>query len=135
MSDKEKETTDFLDQEPEPFDWGALDRMVSKTCGQCGNEFQGLPDRDLCIDCEYRRKNPDQNDGYWTWKRAGENRWDIVAFWPDHEPEPDTGMIVTVHRKDGTASSAEILEIQGHRYLPNGRRQMQCIVRNQRQQR
>ena len=131
MSDKQKET-DFLNQEPVPFDWSTLDRMVSKTCSGCGNEFRGLPEHDTCIDCKFRQENPELNDGYWTWKRAGSGRWDIVAYWPDGEPEPDIGMIVTVHRKDGTASSAEITEIHGKRYLPNGRAQMQCIVRDER---
>ena len=123
---------DFLNQDPEPFDWNRLNSMVKKDCTQCGNEFRGLPENELCIDCEFKRKNPELNDGYWTWKRAGTDRWDIVAYWPDEGPDPNTGQVVTVHRKDGSSSTAQILEVEGHRYLPNGRRQMQCIVQNSR---
>jgi hypothetical protein len=101
--------------------------MVRKECSQCGNGFHGLPENDTCVDCEFRRKNPDLNDGCWTWSRGGD-RWDIMAYWPDDEPDPDPGQVVTVHRKDGSTSSVTILEVEGRRYLPNGRAQMRCLV-------
>ena len=124
------EKQDIFDQEPEPFDWERLNSMVRKECSQCGREFRGLPENDTCVDCEFQRKNPDLNDGYWTWSRGGDDRWDFVAYWPDDEPDPDPGQVVTVHLKDGSTSSVTILEVEGRRYLPNGRGQMRCLVQS-----
>ena len=83
---------------------------------------------DTPIDCEFKRKNPDLNDGYWTWSRGGVERWDILAYWPDDEPDPEPGQIVTVHRKDRSSSNVTIHEVEGRLYLPNGHAQMRCLV-------
>ena len=89
--------------------------------------FQGLPETDSCIDCQYKQEHPEARDMYWTWKRSGRGGWGIVAHWPDKEPLPNPGDRVNVHRKDGSFSTAIILEVD-LRYLPASRAQLRCMI-------
>ena len=65
---------------------------------------------------------------YWTWSKGGRLNWGIVAHWPDGEPLPDAGDQVSVHRKDGSTSVVKIQEVEGLRYLSNGRAQLRCMI-------
>ena len=109
------------------FDFEKLNSMTRKDCAECGQVFQGLPETGSCIDCQYKQEHPEAQDMYWTWKRAGRSGWGIVAHWPDKEPLPNPGDRVTVHRKDGSSSTAVILEVE-LRYLPTGRAQLRCMI-------
>ena len=105
-----------------------LDRMERKDCGDCGQTFRGLPEEEICIECEYKREHPEARDRFWTWSRVGGGRWTIVAHWPDGEKLPEVGEQVTVHRKNGSTSVETIHEVEGLRYLPTGRAQLRCLV-------
>ena len=105
-----------------------LNRMERKDCSECGLTFRGMPEKEICTDCEYKREHPVARDKYWTWSRVGSDRWTIVAFWPDWEEMPSVGEKVTVNRKDGSTSVQIIHEVEGLRYLPSGRAQLRCMV-------
>ena len=118
--------------EQEPFDFNnmfdRLKSMVWKNCTECGQEFHGLPEADLCLECRYNQEHPEESDMYWTWNKGGRPTWGIVAYWPDGQPLPDAGDRVTVHRKDGSTSVVKIHEVEGLRYLPTGRAQLRCMI-------
>ena len=121
----------MTEEKPEAFDFdNVFDRlksMTNKPCGECGQEFRGLEEQELCTECSYKRDHPEEQDMHWTWSRAGRGRWRIVAHWPDKEPLPNPGDRVSVHRKDGSSSTAVILEVE-LRYLPTGRAQLRCMI-------
>ena len=118
--------------EQEPFDFNSmfdrLNSMVWKNCTECGQETHNLPEADLCLECQYNQEHPEESDMYWTWSKGGRPTWGIVAHWPDGEPLPDAGDQVTVHRKDGSTSVVKIQEVEGLRYLSNGRAQLRCMI-------
>ena len=118
--------------EQEPFDFDSmfdrLESMIKKPCGECGREFEGIPEDDICLECQYKQEHPEESDMYWTWSKGGRPTWGIVAYWPDQEPLPDPGERVTVHRKDGSTSVVTIHEVEGLRYLPTGRAQLRCMI-------
>ncbi len=123
----------MTENETDSFDFGTmldeLKRMVRKDCAECGQVFRGLPEQELCTECQYKQDNPEARDMYWIWSRNGRGgSWGIAAYWPDDEPLPDPGAVVTVHRKDGSASTVIIKEVEGLRYLPTGRAQLRCMV-------
>ena len=124
-----KET--MTEEKPEAFDFDnmfeKLNSMTRKDCAECGQVFQGLPETGSCIDCQYKQEHPETRDMYWTWKRSGRGGWEIVAHWPDKEPLPNPGDRVSVHQKDGSSSTAIILEVD-LRYLPTGRAQLRCMI-------
>ena len=105
-----------------------LNRMERKDCSECGQQFRGLPEKGICTECEYKQEHPEARDKFWTWSRVGSDRWTIVAYWPDREEMPSVREKVTVHRQDGSTSLQVIHEVEGLRYLPNGRAQLRCMV-------
>ena len=105
-----------------------LNSMTDKTCGECGKEFRGPPEEEICIECSYKQTHPEARDKFWTWSRAGGSSWSTVAHWPDGEPMPSVGERITVHRRDGSTSVEVIHEVEGLRYLPNGRAQLRCMI-------
>ena len=102
---------------------------LQRECVDCGQEFQGREDQDACTGCSYLRTHPEARDGYWTWTRGGEGRWDIITFWPKDEPPPEPGATVTVHRRDGTSGRATILEAREPVFNMAGRARLRCLVR------
>ena len=115
-------------ENPEPFNFPIPGKMSTKTCNECGQEFRGTKEQEICIECSYRRDHPETRDKYWTWSRAGGGRWGIVAYWPDGEDLPDAGERVTVYRKDGSTSVETIREVGRLRYRPSGRAQLYCMT-------
>ena len=99
----------------------------SKFCADCGREFTTTSDQDCCFDCEYLREHPIERTKVWTWHQLG-SEWGIAAYWPDQESRPAIGETVTVHKKDGSTSSATIREIEGFRYMPTGQGRLFCYV-------
>ena len=116
----------------EPFDFNSmfdrLNSMTDKICGECGQQFRGLPETDICLECSYKRDHPEARDKYWTWSRAGGSSWKIVAYWPEREEMPSVGERITVHRRDGSTSVEVIHEVEGLRYRPDGRAQVSCMI-------
>ena len=123
-----KET--MTQEKPEAFNnmFERLNRMTRKDCAQCGQVFQGLPETDSCLECQYKQDHPEDQDMYWTWKRTGPGGWGIVAHWPDREPPPNPGDQVSVHQKDGSSSTVIILKVGDLHYLPTGRARLECTV-------
>ena len=121
----------MTEEKPEAFDFDnmfkKLNSMSKKQCNECGQVFRGLPETDLCLECRYKQDHPEESDMYWTWRKGGRPTWGIVAYWPDKEPPPNPGDRVTVHRKDGSSSTAVILEVD-LRYLLSGRAQLRCMI-------
>ena len=111
-----------------------LPGRTRKDCSECGQTFRGHDHEELCLECSYKRDHPEARDGYWSWSRSRgpEGGWDIVAYWPDREPLPEPGAVVTVHRKDGTQSQATVQACHGLTWEPTGRGRIRCsIVRDE----
>ena len=110
-------------------DFNRIKDLAKKECVRCGQQFRPIiEDSTLCRDCRFLEENPDQANMYWTWaKRGGE--WIASCYWPDRTPDPETGTIITVHRKDGTKSEHPITAVDGVRVDAGAARlRMYCEV-------
>lgn len=99
-----------------------------KECSECGQTFRGSEDQTLCTRCDWLKDNPEYRDEYWTWFMGASNEWKARCYWPEKKPLPEPGDVITVHRKDGTTSTATIREAEGLLYKPNGRASLTCFV-------
>ena len=117
----------MTEQQQEPYRF-PIPGNIRKDCAECGQQFRGMPETDLCQECKYKRDHPEARDMYWTWCRGPHGRWDVVAYWPDGEPLPDPGERVTVHRKDGSNSTITIQEVEGLTFTTTGRGHLRCTV-------
>lgn len=95
------------------FDFSKLPKPTERTCTRCGADFRGI--RDLCDQCDFYESHPEMAPGYWTWRSSNQG-WMVQAAWPENDPEPEPGTVVTVHRKDGTTSQATLGELDHFRY-------------------
>lgn len=111
-------------------DFSKLTRHPARHCTQCNQSFQPIDnEKTLCIECEYFQENPHLAPKYWTWQRGKENEWRVTAWWPDNEPEPEPGLIVTVHRQNGTNSPQTLQEVVQNYVTPSGQRHIVCSIR------
>ena len=109
------------------FDFSKMKQRETRDCPECGQEFDTIGDRVLCLECQYNQDHPEMAPKYWTWTKNGSN-WKIAATWPEREPEPEPGDRVTVHRKNGTESTETIREIHELRYDMTGKARLTCWV-------
>ena len=87
------------------------DETQQQTCQQCGNQFtSSRPNDTPCAQCKFYLDRPDVPPKTFTWTQV-DSKWFIRALWPIHEPRPHAGMVVTVHRRNGTNSPQTIDEI------------------------
>ena len=110
-------------------DFNRIRNLPKRECQRCGKEFRPvIEDSAVCRDCKYLEEHPEQADMYWTWARSGSD-WLATCYWPDKTPDPDTGTVITVHRKDGTASQHSITQVDGVRVdMRAARLRMYCQV-------
>ena len=108
------------------FDFGKTPLRRRKPCSQCNDVFRGTDEEQLCPQCLHRKEYPEDQDQHWTWRRAG-GRWEAIAYWPHGEPLPQPGDRITVHRRDGSTTTAVVREAD-LRYTSTGRGRVQCIV-------
>ena len=110
------------------FDFSQTIPRFDKECADCGTSFKSVrADETRCTECFYYHKNPESAPGYFTWTKT-DSKWGAVAKWREHEDPPDVGSMITVHRKDGTASEHSVVEILDHRYSMSGELLMTCQV-------
>ena len=102
-------------------------RYVDRTCGDCGQNYRGPPDSELCTECRYYRENPAEAPGYWTWRRSSQG-WQVTAKWRDRDPLPQAGDAVTVHRKDGSSSEHTLAEEPEFHYDMAGNKVLRAPV-------
>ena len=106
-----------------------LDRMEEIECVRCGTLDRMDPDGDrLCAQCEFYRTHPDQEPGYFTWRRSG-GGWVAVASWRDGESLPEAGAIIDVHRKDGSSQSKTVVRTELDGFTMSGWQRIVCVIR------
>ena len=88
-----------------------LPKMEDRTCTKCGQDFRGS--HEVCSECHFNETHPEMAPGYWTW-RSSATGWKIQAKWREKESWPEPGTVVTVHRKNGTASQETIAEVENN---------------------
>ena len=110
------------------FDFDNIPKSENKPCQDCGQTFRGISEQVRCLQCQYYLDNPDQAPGYWTWNKRGNGVWGAVATWPEHDPLPNVGDTIDIHRKDGQVSAKTITEVDGLRYDMTGRAKLYCWV-------
>ena len=110
------------------FDFSQTIPRFEKECADCGGSFKtAREDETRCTECFYHHQHPELAPGYFTWTKTG-SKWATVARWRDHEDPPNVGAMITVHRKDGTASEHTVVEILDTRYNTSGERLVRCRV-------
>ena len=109
------------------IDFANMPKHEQKECQECGQQFTGFPDQPRCTQCHYLSLHPEEAPKYWTWTKRGPT-WTIVATWPDREPLPEVGDVLTVHRRNGATSAETITEIDGLLYDTMGRGRLHCRV-------
>ena len=105
-------------------DFSQIPKRRTITCIDCHREATArlLPNQDeLCDECLFYREHPDLAPKYWTFRRGPNNSWRATCYWPEHEPFPLPGDIITVHRKDGSTSLQTIAEFEYHHYGTDAR--------------
>ena len=110
------------------FDFSQSIPRFDKVCADCGDSFKtAREDETRCTECFYYHKNPEQAPGYFTWKKVGQ-KWAAVAKCRDNDDPPVPGTVITVHRKDGSATTHTIVEVIDTRYDTAGNRLTFCRV-------
>ena len=97
-------------------------------CPQCGQEARGEQGDELCTQCHFYQSHPEEAPKYWTWTHGPNNTWLATAAWPENEPDPDTGLSITVHRKDGSTSIHTVLALRHRAYDHSARLRVVCEV-------
>ena len=109
-------------------DFSKLIPRFDNVCTDCGDTFKTAREEETrCTECFFNHTHPESAPGYFTWTKSGA-RWAAVAKWRNHEDPPEPGVSITVHRKDGSSSEHNIIEVLDTRYDIAGNRLMYCQV-------